>query len=53
MPFNTGKGDLNLMAFVNHLKFIKWNGDLVLEYMAEYTDQKIKNYHFLKEYLNG
>ncbi len=53
MPFNTGKGDLNLMAFVNHLKFIKWNGDLVLEYMPEYTDKKIKNYHFLKEHLNG
>jgi len=53
MPFNSGNGDLNLMAFVNHLKFIKWNGDLVLEYMAEHRDKIYKNYLFLKEHLNG
>jgi sugar phosphate isomerase/epimerase len=53
MPFNTGKGDLNLMAFVNNLKFIKWRGDLVLEYMQEYSNKKLKNYRFLKEHLNA
>ena len=53
MPFNSGKGDLNLMGFVNHLKFIKWNGDIVLEYMPEYREKLIKNYYFLEETLNG
>jgi sugar phosphate isomerase/epimerase len=52
MPFNTGNGNLNLMGFINHLKFIKWKGDLVLEYMAEYREKLYKNYFFLKEYLN-
>ena len=53
MPFNSGKGDLNLMAFVNNLKFVNWSGDLVLEYMAEYRDKLFKNYYFLEETLNG
>jgi sugar phosphate isomerase/epimerase len=53
MPFNTGTGDLNLMAFVNHLKFINWNGDIVLEYMPDYKDKIYKNYLFLKEHFNG
>jgi hypothetical protein len=53
MPFNSSKGDLQLMGFVNYLKNIKWNGDLVLEYMPEYQNKIYKNYHFLKEYLNG
>lgn len=53
MPFNTGRGDLNLMAFVNHLKFIKWNGDHVLEYLPEYRDKLYKNQKFLEEHLNG
>jgi len=53
MPFNTGTGDINLMSFVNHLKFINWSGDLVLEYMPEYRDKLYKNYNFLQEHLNG
>lgn len=53
MPFNSGKGELNLMAFVNRLKFIKWNGDIVLEYMPDYRDKLIKNYYLLKEIMDG
>lgn len=53
MPFNSGKGDLNLMAFVNNLKFNNWNGDIVLEYMEEHRHKLFKNYYFLEETLNG
>ena len=53
MPFNSPKGDLQLMGFVNYLRGIKWNGDLVLEYMPKYQNKIYKNYRFLKEYLHG
>ena len=53
MPFNSGNGDLNLMSFVNHLKFVKWSGDIVLEYMPDYSHKLVKNYYFLKEIING
>ena len=53
MPFNTGNGDLNLLAFVNHLKFMNWSGDIVLEYMPDYRHKLVKNYYFLKEMIDG
>jgi len=53
MPFNSSKGDLNLMAFVNNLKFVKWSGDIVLEYMPEHQHKLFKNYQFLREIMDG
>jgi len=49
MPFNSPKGELNLVSFVGDLKHkYKWNGKIVLEYMEEYQDKVLKNYEYLK-----
>lgn len=52
MPFNIGKGNLNLISFVNNLKYTGWSGDIILEYMPQYNNKLIKNYYYLKGHLN-
>lgn len=50
IPFNHPKGELKLIKFVNDLKYrYKWSGDIVLEYMPEYSHKIIKNVMFLKK----
>lgn len=50
MPFNSPKGELNLVRFVHELKHrYKWNGIIVLEYMEQYSDKLMKNYEYLKK----
>lgn len=48
MPFNSSKGELNLVTFVNDLKKYGWEGIIVLEYLYKYQDKLFKNYHYLK-----
>lgn len=47
MPFNSPKGDLNLVKFVKDIKRRHWSGTIVLEYMEEYQSVIMKNYHYL------
>lgn len=50
IPFNSSKGDLNLVRFVKELKYkYKWDGYVVLEYMEEYHDKLLKNYYYIKK----
>jgi hypothetical protein len=49
MPFNSEKGELNLVGFVRDLKHrYNWNGKIILEYMAEYQDKIEKNANYVK-----
>ena len=49
MPFNSPKGELNLVKFIRDLKHTyNWSGKIVLEYMEEYKDKTLKNYEYLK-----
>ena len=49
LPFNSEKGDLQLVGFVRELKYkYNWSGDIVLEYMPEYQDKLIKNLMYLR-----
>jgi hypothetical protein len=49
MPFNSEKGELNLVGFVRDLKHrYNWNGKIILEYMAEYQDKIQKNANYVK-----
>lgn len=49
LPFNHPSGELNLVKFVQDLKFrYKWNGVIVLEYMEEYRDKLTKNYNYVQ-----
>jgi len=50
MPFNIQNGDLNLIKFVKQLKRqYKWSGDIVLEYMGDYSYKLTPNYYYLQE----
>jgi len=50
LPFNVSRGDLNLVGFVQKLKYrYHWNGDIVLEYMPEYHEKLFKNYKYLQK----
>jgi len=52
LPFNSSKGELNLVSYVRDLKYrYKWSGDIVLEYMPEYHDRLIKNCYYVKKLL--
>jgi len=54
LPFNTSKGDLNLVGFVKDLKKrYNWSGDIVLEYMPEYRHKLIPNADYIKRLLYG
>ena len=48
-PFNVTNGDLQLESFVKQLKKIfNWNGDIVLEYMPEYSSYLYRNLDYLQ-----
>lgn len=52
LPFNDPRGELNLVSFVRELKYrYKWSGDIVLEYMKEYSSKLIKNHNYVKRLL--
>lgn len=52
MPFNITNGDLRLVSFIQELKNnYNWSGDIVLEYMEEYTNKLTKNSEYLKRLL--
>ncbi len=54
LPFNTGKGDLNLVGFVKDLKGrYNWSGSIVLEYMPEWRHKLIPNADYIKRLLYG
>jgi len=54
LPFNTPKGDLNLVGFVKDLKKrYDWSGDIVLEYMPEYRYKLTPNGDYIKRLLYG
>ncbi len=54
LPFNTGKGDLNLVGFVKDLKKrYNWSGDIVLEYMPEYRYKLSQNAEYIQRLLYG
>lgn len=48
-PFNEVNGDLQLVSFVKQLKrMFNWNGDIVLEYMPEYSSYLYRNLDYLE-----
>jgi len=48
-PFNKVNGDLQLVSFVKQLKKIfNWDGDIVLEYMPEYSSYLYRNLDYLE-----
>lgn len=52
MPFNTAKGDMNLVGFVNDLiPRYKWDGILILEYMKEWNSKLAKNVWYIQRLL--
>lgn len=52
LPFNSPKGELNLVGFVRELKYrYKWRGTIVLEYKPEYHHKLLKNYYYIKRLL--
>jgi len=52
LPFNYSKGELNLVSFVRDLKYkYNWSGDIILEYMEEYSTKLIKNCNYVKKLL--
>ena len=52
MPFNSPKGELNLVGFVKELKRrYKWRGTIVLEYMPEHQHKLMRNYFYIKKLL--
>ena len=54
LPFNTGKGDLNLVGFVKDLKKrYDWSGTIVLEYMPEHRHKLYQNAEYIKRLLYG
>ncbi len=54
LPFNTVKGDLNLVGFVKDLKGrYDWGGDIVLEYMPEWRHKLYQNAEYIKRLLYG
>jgi hypothetical protein len=54
LPFNTGKGDLNLVGFVKDLKGrYDWSGSIILEYMPEYRHKLQQNADYIKRLLYG
>jgi len=54
LPFNTGRGDLNLVGFVKDLKKrYNWGGTIVLEYMPEYRHKLYQNAEYIKRLLYG
>lgn len=54
MPFNSGKGDLNLVGFVKDLKKrYNWSGTIVLEYMPEYRYKLVPNAEYIQRLLYG
>jgi len=53
LPFNTPVGDLNLVRFVKDVVYrYNWEGDFVLEYMAEYQHKLQKNATYLESLVN-
>lgn len=53
LPFNSEKGDLNLVGFVKDLKNrYKWNGTIILEYMPDYHDKLRKNAEYVSRLLS-
>lgn len=51
-PFSVKDGELNLVGFVGKLrKTYQWSGDIVLEYMSEYTEKLPKNWSHLNKLL--
>jgi len=54
LPFNTSKGELNLVGFVKDLKKrYNWSGDIVLEYMPEYRYKLERNADYIRRLLYG
>jgi sugar phosphate isomerase/epimerase len=54
LPFNTEKGDLNLVGFVKDLKKrYDWSGTIVLEYMPEHRHKLYQNAEYIKRLLYG
>ncbi len=52
LPFNSPKGELNLVGFVRNLKYrYKWKGTIVLEYMPEYQHKLLKSYYYIQRLL--
>lgn len=52
LPFNDQRGNLNLVKFVKELKQrYKWHGEIVLEYMPEYSSKLLKNAEYITELL--
>lgn len=51
LPINSPEGDLNINKFLNDLKMNRWDGDVVLEYMPEYSNKLEKNAIFVKRLL--
>jgi len=49
IPFNSPDGELNLIGFVKDLKYrYDWSGDIVLEYLGEYSDKLQRNAQYIK-----
>ena len=54
LPFNTGKGDLNLVGFVKDLpRRYNWEGDIVLEYLPDYRHKLTQNARYIQRLLYG
>ena len=54
LPFNSGKGDMNLVGFVKDLKGrYNWSGTIILEYMPEWRHKLQQNADYIKRLLYG
>ncbi len=54
LPFNSGKGDLNLVGFVKDLKGrYNWSGTIILEYMPEHRYKLKPNAEYINRLLYG
>lgn len=52
IPFNSPEGELNLIGFIKDLKYrYNWSGDIVLEYLDEYSYKLQRNVHYIKTLL--
>jgi len=52
-PFTAEKGELRLVDFVRKLRNYKWSGDIVLEYLSDYSNKLFSNWLYLNRLLGN
>jgi hypothetical protein len=52
-PFTVENGELNLINFISKLRRQKWSGDIVLEYLSDYSSKLYPNWLYLNRLLGS